>query len=99
MPCYAGFTTKLSSAGLVYKHYGREIISIIMGKPQGDPAVEAVFLRVRPGTPRWPPCASSRPGRDTRLPWQVYKVFMEAIDGIDNGAPGHCAAGVHSRCC
>ena len=57
----AGFTTKLSSAGLVYKHYGRQIIAQMMGKQEDDPAVEAVYLR-------------------------VYKNFMEAIDGIDNGA-------------
>ena len=45
----------------MYKHYGRQIIAQMMGKPEGDPAVEAVYLR-------------------------VYKNFMEAIDGIDNGA-------------
>ena len=59
---HAGYTTKLSSAGLVYKHYGRQITAQMMGKPEDDPSVEAVYLR-------------------------VYKTFMEAIDGIDNGAP------------
>lgn len=59
-PVVTGFTTKLSSAGLVYKHYGRQIIAQMMGKAEEDPAVEAVYLR-------------------------VYKNFMEAIDGIDNG--------------
>ena len=62
----AGYTTKLSSAGLVYKHYGRQIVAQMMGKPEGDPSVQAVYLR-------------------------VYKTFMEAIDGIDNGVHFMCA--------
>lgn len=55
-----GFNTKLSSAGLVYKHFGREIVAAAMQRPQDNPDVEAVYLA-------------------------VYKNFMEAIDGIDNG--------------
>lgn len=43
---YAGFGTKLSSAGLVYKHYGREIIAKMIGKPQTDPDVETIYLAV-----------------------------------------------------
>ena len=45
--------TKLSSAGLVYKHYGKEIVAAAMGQPTDSQA--------------------------------VYKYFMEAVDGIDNG--------------
>ncbi|KAK3246821.1 hypothetical protein CYMTET_42441 [Cymbomonas tetramitiformis] len=55
-----GFVTKLSSAGLVYKHYGREIVASQLGLKEDDPMLETVYLR-------------------------VYKSFMEAIDGIDNG--------------
>lgn len=41
-----GFGTKLSSAGLVYKHYGREIVAKELGLPQSHPDVEQVFLAV-----------------------------------------------------
>jgi len=58
--CHAGFTTKLSSAGLVYKHYGKEIVAAVMSQPLDSPAVETTWLA-------------------------VYKYFMEAVDGIDNG--------------
>ena len=34
-----GFATKLSSAGLVYKHYGREIVAGAMGLPVDHPDV------------------------------------------------------------
>ena len=55
-----GFSTKLSSAGLVYKHFGRDIVAAQLGQPAESPDVETVYLA-------------------------VYKHFMEAIDGIDNG--------------
>ena len=66
-PCsgHAGFVTKLSSAGLVYKHYGKEIVAAAMGQPLDSPAVETTWLA-------------------------VYKYFMEAVDGIDNGEPKAC---------
>jgi uncharacterized UPF0160 family protein len=56
----AGFTTRLSSAGLVYKHFGKEVIASLLGTSPEDGKVTTVWL-------------------------QVYKTFMEAIDGIDNG--------------
>lgn len=56
----AGFGTKLSSAGLVYKHFGRAIVAGILGQPEDAADSETVYLA-------------------------VYKNFMEAIDGIDNG--------------
>ena len=55
-----GYSTKLSSAGLVYKHFGRGVIASQLGQPEESPDVETVYLA-------------------------VYKHFMEAIDGIDNG--------------
>ncbi len=42
----AGFDTKLSSAGLVYKHFGLEIVAGLMGKPASDASVETVYLAV-----------------------------------------------------
>jgi uncharacterized UPF0160 family protein len=41
-----GFNTKLSSAGLVYKHFGKEVIGNILGKPADDPDVSTIFLQV-----------------------------------------------------
>ena len=68
-----GHTTKLSSAGLVYKHFGREIVAAEMGVPAADPSVETVYLK-------------------------LYKSFMEALDGIDNGvAQYECAPGTKPR--
>ncbi|KAG8928548.1 hypothetical protein FRC01_005766 [Tulasnella sp. 417] len=55
-----GYTTKLSSAGLIYKHYGREIISNHLGLSPEDPKVETLWLK-------------------------LYKEYIEAIDGVDNG--------------
>ncbi|KAI0681814.1 GAMM1 protein [Cytidiella melzeri] len=55
-----GFDTKLSSAGLVYKHFGREIIARSLKTTLDDQRVDVLWLK-------------------------LYKEFIEAIDGIDNG--------------
>ncbi|KAI0067691.1 metal-dependent protein hydrolase [Artomyces pyxidatus] len=55
-----GFVTKLSSAGLVYKHFGREIVANRFQLSLNDPKVDTLWLK-------------------------LYKEFIEAIDGIDNG--------------
>ncbi|CAI7817547.1 unnamed protein product, partial [Closterium sp. NIES-53] len=41
-----GFCTKLSSAGLVYKHYGEEVVAGLMGLPQTHADVHKVYLAV-----------------------------------------------------
>ncbi|KAJ7959393.1 UPF0160 protein MYG1, mitochondrial-like [Quillaja saponaria] len=41
-----GFTTKLSSAGLVYKHYGLEIIAKELQLDEGHPNVHRLFLAI-----------------------------------------------------
>lgn len=41
-----GHTIKLSSAGLVYKHYGNEIIAKLMGCSQDEPDVQVMYLQV-----------------------------------------------------
>ena len=60
--CCAGFVTKLSSAGLVYKHFGKQLVAAALDKQQDSDDVQTTWLA-------------------------VYKYFMEAIDGIDNGMP------------
>ena len=42
----AGFATKLSSAGLVYKHFGREVVASLMGIPETHADVDTVYLKV-----------------------------------------------------
>ncbi|ORX90742.1 metal-dependent protein hydrolase, partial [Basidiobolus meristosporus CBS 931.73] len=54
------YKTKLSSAGLVYKHFGKEIIAKQLELPKDDPKVEILYQK-------------------------MYKDFVEALDGIDNG--------------
>jgi uncharacterized UPF0160 family protein len=38
--------TKLSSAGLVYLHFGRHILGQLLGLPANDPVVEVVYDKV-----------------------------------------------------
>ena len=59
--------TKLSSAGLIYKHFGRRIVQGIVervsnGLGWSSDAIDALYIK-------------------------VYQVFVEALDGIDNGVP------------
>jgi uncharacterized UPF0160 family protein len=70
-----GFKTKLSSAGLVYKHFGKEVIANRTQLPLDDQNVTTLWLK-------------------------IYKEFIEAIDGIDNGIsqyPTDLAPRYHSR--
>ncbi len=41
-----GFSTKLSSAGLCYKHFGEQIVAAAMGLPVSHPDVRTVYLAV-----------------------------------------------------
>lgn len=41
-----GFNTKLSSAGLVYKHFGRSILATHLGLPEDDATVAKLFLKL-----------------------------------------------------
>merc|ERR1719409_269781 len=41
-----GHVTKLSSAGLVYKHYGKEIVASTLGLDEADPTVNKIYLKV-----------------------------------------------------
>jgi uncharacterized UPF0160 family protein len=48
LPCCTppGHSIKLSSAGLVYKHFGREVVAAELGVPSSDASVETVYLKV-----------------------------------------------------
>lgn len=54
------FQTKLSSAGLIYKHFGKEIVAKLSGYSEETPYHDIIYQ-------------------------QVYKTFVEGLDGIDNG--------------
>ena len=60
------WNTKLSSAGLVYFHYGHQVLGETMVRHDGE-------------------SAESWKERMEYVYCNVYKCFIEAIDGIDNG--------------
>ncbi|BGP18245.1 hypothetical protein JCM10213_007874 [Rhodosporidiobolus nylandii] len=41
-----GFVTKLSSAGLIYKHFGERIISTVIEQPVSSPVVQKLWLKM-----------------------------------------------------
>ncbi|KAG6813269.1 hypothetical protein H0H92_012683 [Tricholoma furcatifolium] len=41
-----GFNTKLSSAGLVYKHFGKEVIANVTQLPSNDEKIETLWLKM-----------------------------------------------------
>jgi uncharacterized UPF0160 family protein len=69
-----GYATKLSSAGLVYKHYGKEVIAAVV---QG--------LRISNGNGAEAGAQKGDEEMVERLYTKVYVDFMEHIDAIDNG--------------
>ncbi len=74
-----GFTTKLSSAGLVYKHFGKEVISNRTQVALDDPKIQTLWLKM------YEVCLS-RFGLYITHP-RILQEFVEAIDGGDNGIP------------
>lgn len=40
------WTTKLSSAGLVYLHFGHRVLSEILGFPVNDPVTDKIYDKV-----------------------------------------------------
>ncbi|KAK1258382.1 hypothetical protein QJS04_geneDACA007008 [Acorus gramineus] len=64
-----GFTTKLSSAGLIYKHYGREIIAKELRLDEGHQDVHRLFLAVY----------------KSFMELSLVSLKIVAIDAIDNG--------------
>ncbi|BGP56907.1 hypothetical protein JCM8202v2_004543 [Rhodotorula sphaerocarpa] len=41
-----GFVTKLSSAGLIYKHFGQEILATLLQEPVSSPTVQTLYLKM-----------------------------------------------------
>lgn len=79
-------------AGLVYRHFGREVIANLMGLQQDDPNMEAIYLqvyKVRPGACGRRRCVlAARPVRSSappRPPSCCAQTFIECVDATDNG--------------
>lgn len=66
--------TKLSSAGLIYKHYGKEVLNEILG---------AAVERMSASDPKKRKLDVSKMVESIYL--RLYDSFIEAIDGMDNG--------------
>ena len=43
---FPGKNTKLSSAGLVWMHYGKGIISLVTGLPEGHPDLDLLYVKI-----------------------------------------------------
>lgn len=75
------YRTRLSSAGLVYQHYGKEIIHQYVRDILGSPAREEV-LRLT----QWSAERTGATDDEVSMIFDaVYRSFVEAVDGIDNG--------------
>lgn len=80
------FKTKLSASGLVYKHYGRDIIGVLYPELKGA-QTSRTLARVMSGRQTHRPCYLFQ-GNAEKMDWvynKMYVDFMEAIDGNDNG--------------
>ncbi|EAN89007.1 hypothetical protein C3747_16g232 [Trypanosoma cruzi] len=77
----AVYQTRLSSAGLVYKHFGREIIQGYVESALASPYRVKLLDATKWGTDKK---KLSEQELDTLFDI-VYKNFVEHIDGIDNG--------------
>lgn len=88
-----GFNTRLSSAGLVYKHYGREVVAKLMAKFAAEKAAKEAGGEATNGDSS---IAIASPPDDADVETvylAVYKNFMEAVDAIDNGVDQYENAG------
>ncbi|KAL0436963.1 UNVERIFIED_CONTAM: hypothetical protein Sradi_0404200 [Sesamum radiatum] len=74
-----GFNTKLSSAGLVYKHFGKEIISKELQVDEDHPDVHRLFLAV------YKSFMELMLHRIRLIMRTLWSTLSEAIDAIDNG--------------
>lgn len=63
------FNTRLSSAGLIYKHFGKDVIKAV---------VESLAKSSKTSI-------SITEGRVESLYWKLYKDFVEGFDAVDNG--------------
>ncbi|KAF2298049.1 hypothetical protein GH714_008006 [Hevea brasiliensis] len=75
-----GFTTKLSSAGLVYKHFGKEIIAKELQLDEGHPDVHRLFLAVYKSFMEYDTDLPPRYVNNTHLSSRVGRLNLDWID-------------------
>ncbi|CCW66685.1 unnamed protein product [Phytomonas sp. Hart1] len=89
------YLTRLSSAGLVYKHYGREIIENFLEATLNSPARSA-FLKM--AGRKEEDCAKFVSKEELELIFDaVYSSFVEEVDGIDNGLDPYTIKGDENK--
>ncbi|ORC85934.1 metal binding protein [Trypanosoma theileri] len=77
----ATYHTRLSSAGLVYKHFGREIIQSYVESALASPYREQLLT-----SGDWGSSKKNMTEEELDLLFDVvYRNFVEHVDGIDNG--------------
>ena len=69
------FSTKLSSAGLVYAYYGKAVISQLTGIAKDSPKMDLLYEKV----------SAHLHNLIIIMYVEVYEKFVEEFDGIDNG--------------
>lgn len=75
------YLTRLSSAGLVYKHYGKTLIQDYVREILSSSAREDVLL-----VTKWEKERRELTEEETTILFDVvYRSFVEAVDGVDNG--------------
>src|SRR3569833_649570 len=84
---FPGRPTKLSSAGLVYMHFGRGIIARKLGLPGAEDWEQDI--RQQPE-----PIGSEGDARVELLYRKLYESFIEAVDANDNGISAYDAGAV-----
>ncbi|CAD2220387.1 GAMM1 protein [Angomonas deanei] len=73
------YQTRLSSAGLVYKHFGREVIATFVRDAVQHSEVLQTLLQ-------WPNDKKELSERELDVLYtKMYEAFVEEVDGVDNG--------------
>lgn len=78
-----GHRTKLSSAGLIYRHFGLEVLARLTEQFSGQDKLGGGRAGYHPSQPPQPSASTAVDIEALRR--KVYKGFVEHIDGIDNG--------------
>lgn len=82
------YQTRLSSAGLVYKHFGRLIIAEYVANALRSPSRAAILTMTG-----WPETYTTLSEAEIEILFDViYKNFVEQVDGIDNGVEHYALA-------
>ena len=83
------FVTKLSSAGLIYVHFGKKLIAQLIGKPETDELTERIvstYHKITFFSKNIPLLSYLRATLNLILQFdKVYEKFMEEVDANDNG--------------